>query len=183
MVIVSRSIHIDAPVERVFALMADPVERARLNPGQTPLVVEIENGAPLHLGSVCHYRVQHGRRILDYRMRVHEFMPNQCIRSTSDSAVPFEVRIETAPEGGGTRLTQTESFEPSDAMLRDALPDEASSDIVGLAQRFFVLIDPEAALTLRQRQEERLTGILEERMDDWLAAIKRYLEGAADGPS
>ncbi len=178
MVVVSRSIHIDAPVERVFALMANPAVRAKLNPGEAPLVVEIETGAPLRLGSVCHYRLQHGRRILDYRMRVHEFMPNQRILSISDSAIPFEVRIETAPEGRGTRLTQTESFEPSDATLREALPDEASGNIVRLAQRFFVWIDPEAALGLRRRQEEQLTEILEARMDDWLAAIKHHLEGA-----
>lgn len=180
MVVVSRSIHINAPVERVFALMADPAMRARLNPDEIPLTVEIENGAPLRRGSVCHYRLQHGRRILDYRMRVHEFMPNRRIFSTSDSAVPFEVRIETAPEGGGTRLTQTESFEANDAMLREALPDKASSNVVGLAQRLFSLIDPEAALTLRRRQEEQLTKILEDRMGDWLVAIKAYLEGAAD---
>jgi uncharacterized protein YndB with AHSA1/START domain len=179
-IVVSRSIHIDAPVERVFALMADPATRARLNPGETPLMVDIENGAPLRQGSVCHYRLQHGRRILDYRMRVHEFMPNRRILSTSDSAVPFEVRIETAPEGGGTRLTQTESFEANDAILREALSDNASSNIVGLVQRFFTLIDPEAVLTLRRRQEEQLTKILEDRMDDWLIAIRAYLEGAAD---
>ncbi len=180
MVVVSRSIHIDAPVERVFALMADPAMRARLNPDETPLAVEIENGAPLRRGSICHYRLQHGRRILDYRMRVHEFVPNRRILSTSDSAVPFEVRLETASEGGGTRLTQTESFEPSDAMLREALPDKTSSNIVGLVQRFFLLIDPETVLTLRRRQEEQLAKILEDRMDDWLVAIKDYLEGAAD---
>ncbi len=183
MVVVSRSIHIDAPIERVFALMADPAMRARLNPGETPLSVEIETGIPLRQGSICHYRLQHGDRILDYRMRVHEFVSNQRIRSVSDSAVPFEVRIETVPEGAGTRLTQTESFEPSDAMLREALPDEVSSNTVRLAQRFFLWIDPEAALTLRRRQEEQLTKILEPRMDQWLAAIKDYLEGATDRPA
>ena len=52
-----------APVERVFALMANPAMRARLNPDETPLTVEIENGAPLRRGSICHYRLQHGRRI------------------------------------------------------------------------------------------------------------------------
>jgi uncharacterized protein YndB with AHSA1/START domain len=176
MVVVSCSIHVDAPVEHVFALVADPALRANLNPGETPLTVAIETGAPLRKGSVCHYRLQHGHRILDYRMRVHELEPNRRIVSTSDSAVPFQVRIETAPEGEGTRLTQTESFEPSDAMLREALPDKASS----FAQRFFVWIDPEAALALRRRQEEQLTKILEARMDEWLAAIKGYLEGTTD---
>ncbi len=180
MIVVCRSIHIDAPVERVFALMANPAMRARLNPDETPLTVEIENGAPLRRGSICHYRLQHGRRILDYRMRVHEFMPNQRMLSTSDSTVPFEVRIETAPEDGGTRLTQTESFEANDAMLQEALPDKATNNIVGLVQRFFTLIDPEAVLTLRRRQEEQLTKILEDRMDHWLVAIKAHLEGATD---
>ena len=43
--LVSRNIHIAAPVERVFALMCDPAARTRLNPQATPLRVEIENDA------------------------------------------------------------------------------------------------------------------------------------------
>jgi len=100
--LVSRNIHIAAPVERVFALMCDPVARARLNPQVTPLRVEIENDTCLHEGSVCHFRIQLGQRIVDYRTRVREFVPQRRIVSVSDTAVPFEVIIETAAENDGT---------------------------------------------------------------------------------
>jgi len=109
MLTVSRSIHIDAPVERVFALMADPLARSRLHPDAEPIRVEIEGGGPLRAGGVVHFRLQIGNRIADYRTRVRELDPARRIVSLSDSAVPFEVRIETEPEDRGTRLTQTET--------------------------------------------------------------------------
>ena len=85
MVVVSRHIHIDAPVDRVFALMANPAARAALNPFVTPIRVETEDNQPLHVGSVCHLRLQTGNRIVDYRTHVREFEPNRCIVSVSDS--------------------------------------------------------------------------------------------------
>jgi uncharacterized protein YndB with AHSA1/START domain len=182
MVVVSRSIHIAAPVERVFALMGDPAARSRLNPDVDPIRVEIETGAPLRLGSVCRFRLQVGERIADYRIRVTEFAPNRRIVSVSDSAVPFEVCIETEAENGGTRLTQTERFEASEEMLDRAVGDRATQRVLGFIYRLYLALDSDAALRLKQREEELLAGKLGQKLDRWLAAIKRHIESKADVP-
>lgn len=174
--IVSRSIHIDAPVERVFALISDPLERARLNPDASPIRVEIENESRLQAGSICHYRLQVGRRIVDYRTRVREFIPNRRIASISDSAIPFDLVIDTEEEDGGTRLTQTEEFEPTDEMLLESAPDD------GPLRRFEWLLpflDLDYARRVLRRREELLRERLEIRLEEWLAAIKQHLERSA----
>ncbi len=182
MVVVTRSIHIAAPVERVFALMADPAARARLNPHSRPIRVEIEHGGPLRLGAVCHFRLQLGGRIVDYRTRVREFEPSRRIVSVSDTDIPFEIRIETVPEGSGTRLTQTERFEPDDDTLRAQLPDDLNGTVLRLAYAVALLLDAEWARRLRRQQEEMVEAALGERLEQWLAAIKQALEQPATPP-
>lgn len=181
MIVVSRSIHIEAPVERVFTLMCDPAARARLNPDVKPIRVEIESGRPLAQGSVCHFRLQVGDRIADYRIRIVEFITGRRIVSVSDSAVPFEVCLETDPENGGTRLTQTERFEASEEMLDKAVADRATQRVLGFAYRLYLAFDTDTALRLKQREEELLTRKLEATLDRWLASIKRHLERADTG--
>jgi ligand-binding SRPBCC domain-containing protein len=176
MVVVSHSIHVNAPVERVFALMSDPAARSALSPSTRPIRVEIEGGAPLKLGSVCHFRLQAANRILDYHTRVVEFEALRRIVSVSDSAVPFTVRIEMEPEAGGTRLTQTERFEPTDAHLDEALAKTATNLVLRLAYRMLVFMDFDSARRLREQQEETLARQLEPSMERWLAAIKARLE-------
>jgi uncharacterized protein YndB with AHSA1/START domain len=175
--LVSRHIHIAAPVERVFALMCDPAARAQLNPLVTPLRVEIENDSWLHQGSICYFRVQIGQRILDYRTRVQEFVPQQRIVSISDTAVPFEVAIETVADNGGTRLTQTERFEPTEDMLL-AAGDGAGSRLARLVQRTLSWIDSDYAVSERERQEQRLRDKLEANLAEWLNSIRLHLEAA-----
>jgi uncharacterized protein YndB with AHSA1/START domain len=176
MVVVSRSIHVEAPVERVFALMSDPAARARLNPNVQPIRVEIETDASLRLGSVVHFRLQVGERIADYRIRVTEFVPGRRIVSVSDSAVSFEVCIETEPENGGTLLTQTERFEANEEMLDQAVADRATQRVLGFIYRLYLAFDTDAALRLKQREEEMLSARLGQKLERWLAAIKRRLE-------
>lgn len=176
MIVVSQTVYVEAPVERVFALMADPAERSRLNPTATALVAEVEGGEPLGLGSVCHYRLQTGERIVDYRTRVRKFEPPHRIVSVSETPVPFEVKVELAPAATGTLLTQTETFEPSEAMLRDALPDRNQSGVVQLAYRMYLWLDTDAALEMRERQVQLLKDRLEANMRRWLEAIKAHFE-------
>lgn len=177
--LVSRNIHIAAPVERVFALMCDPAARTRLNPQATPLRVEIENDSCLHEGSICHFRVQFDQRIVDYRTRVREFVPQRRIVSVSDTAVPFEIIIETAPENGGTRLTQSERFEPTEDMLLAAgNGDGAGSRLARWLLRTLWWIDSDYALNERERQEQRLREKLEVNLAQWLNAIRGHLEAA-----
>jgi len=178
--VVSRSIHINAPVERVFALISDPLERARLNPEAAPIRVEIEGEPRLQTGSICHYRLQVGRRIVDYRMRVSEFVPGRRLVSVSDSAVPIEVGIETVAENGGTRLTQSEQFEPTDEMLMESAPSDPSDRALRFLEWLLPFLDLDYARRVLARREELLRERLESNLDNWLLAIKRRLE---DGPA
>ncbi len=174
--VVSRSIHINVPVERVFALISDPLERARLNPEGSPIRVEIEGEPQLQTGSICHYRLQIGRRIVDYRMRVREFIPNRRIASVSDSEIPIDVRIDTQPEDRGTRLTQTEEFEPTDEMLLESVPTDPGDRALRFLEWLLPFLDLDYARRVLARREELLRERLEANLDGWLVAIKRHLE-------
>lgn len=177
MVVVSRSIRIDASVERVFALMADPAARAALNPLAKPIRVEIENGLPLRLGSVCHYRLQAGNHIVDYRACITEFEPDRLIVSESEAEVPFNIRVEIVPDGrGGTWMRQVERFEPTDEMLRDAVPATKLNTALRLAYWLALYLDLDAARWLRARLEEALGEKLEGNLERWLDAIRAHLE-------
>lgn len=176
MVVVSRSIHVDAPVDEVFALMADPAARTQLNPLVSAGSAEIEGGGPVDVGCTCHFRfVVRGRQV-EYRAQIREFEPPRRIVSLAQAAVPFEVCIETEPEGQGTRLTQTERFEPTDAMLDDAIPDKDDNAVVKFAQRLYLFLDTDKAMELRQQQERFLAQKLAANMDTWLTVIKRHIE-------
>jgi len=178
MLVVSRNIHIQAPVERVFALVADPVARSALAPHARPLRVEIDDGGPLRAGSVCHFRVQMNGRVLNYRTRVREFVPNRRIVSISDSEVPFEIALETTADRDGTRLTQTERFEPTEAMLQQALRQTPSSAAMEQIYQWLPFLDPEYATRVHRGREQMLAQQLEGNMEQWLTAIKRHLEAA-----
>lgn len=176
MITVSRNIFIKAPVERVFALMADPAARSALSPHARPIQVEIEYGESLRVGSVCHFRLQMNNRIVDYHTRVREFLPNRLIVSVSNTAVPFEIRLETRPEGDGTRLIQTEEFEPTEEMLRQALSPTLTNTVMEKIYWLLPFLDPDYAARVRRGREENLTLKLGTNLEQWLAAIKRHLE-------
>lgn len=181
MVVVSRSIHINAPVKRVFALAADPLARSRLNPGATPIRVEVEGGGPLRAGSRVHFRLQVGDHIADYHAEVREFVPNRRIVSLAHAHIPFEVSLETEPHEGGTLLTQTETFEPTEEMLESELPEPGRRALLPLLRPVLLLLYPDYAARLRREEEARLAQRLGERLDRWLAAIRDALEARA-GP-
>ncbi|MEW6331385.1 MAG: SRPBCC family protein [Pseudomonadota bacterium] len=176
MIAVSRDIFIEAPVERVFALMADPAARSALAPHAKPIQAEIEDGETLHVGSVCHFRLQLGNRIVDYHTRVREFAPNRLIVSVSDTAVPFRISLETWPENGGTRLTHTEEFEPTDDMLRQAMPPTLANLMLEKIYWMLPFLDTDYAERLQREREEALANRLGGNLERWLAAIKQHLE-------
>lgn len=179
MIVVSRDIDIAAPPERVFALLCDPATRSRLAPDVSPIHVEIEGGGPLALGSRCHFRLQSGARVIDYHTRVTDFRPDRLLVTLSDSTIPFETRMELAPTARGTRLTHTESFEPSEELLREAGSGSSNGKFADLVENLLAFFDAEALQQARARQEEALTRKLEAKLDRWLAAIRDTLEGRA----
>jgi uncharacterized protein YndB with AHSA1/START domain len=180
---ISRGMHIDAPIEQVFQLVIDPTTRAELNPEATPLRVDVEDAAaPLRVGSICHYRLHMGGRIIDYHMRVTEFEPDRRLVSVSeDTSVPFEVAIELWPEADGTLLVQAERFEPSVEMLDAAFP-RADDALPGYVEQALLFVDEDAVLELRQHQEKALQAALEDKLEHWLSAIKTRVEHSKEQP-
>ncbi len=179
---ISCSMHIDAPIEQVFRLVTDPATRAELNPDATPLRVDVEGDGSLHIGSICHYRLQVGGRIVDYHMRVTEFEPYRRLVSISENtSVPFEVAIELQPEAHGTHLLQAERFDPSEEMLNAALP-RGDDALPGYVEQALLFVDEDKALDLRKRQEAALQAELEEKLEQWLSAIKARVEQSNKQP-
>lgn len=174
--IVSRSVHINVPVERVFALLCNPALRASLNPGVKPLRVEIENDGVMRAGSVCHFRLDVGGRTVDYHTRVLAFQPNRRIVARSDTAVPFEITSETEPEDGGTRLTHTEEFEATDEMLLNAAPDRRAGRWLQWVDRWLPFLDLDSARRVHAEREELLDARLGKNLENWLLAIRQHLE-------
>ncbi|HEY5682910.1 MAG TPA: SRPBCC family protein [Sulfuricaulis sp.] len=176
MITVSRNVFIKAPVERVFALMANPAARSALSPHAQPLQVEIEGGESLRQGSVCHFRLKMDNRIAEYRTRVCEFSPNQLISTISDTPVPFQIRVETRPEGRGTWLTQTEQFDPTEDMLSEALPPTIKNIVMEKIYWLLPFLDLDYATRTRRDREDRLEQQLGEKLEHWLVAIQQHLE-------
>jgi uncharacterized protein YndB with AHSA1/START domain len=175
-VVVSRSIYIDAPVQRVFALVADPLARSRLNPAATPIRVEVEGDGPLRAGSRVHFRLKVGEQIADYHAEVRELIANRRIVTLAQAHVPFEVVLETEPHDRGTLLTQTESFEPTEEMLEAEWPQPGLRALLPVLRPVLVLLSPDYAARLRCEQEALLAQRLGERLERWLAAIRDALE-------
>lgn len=173
--IVSRSVHIDAPIQTVFSLVSDPRRRAELNPNAKPLAVHVEDDQPLHKGSRCHYRLQVGQRIIDYCTRISDLEPCGRIVAVVESENPIKIEVQTAPEGNGTRLEQSETFEPTETMLESALPDPKDGLNAFIAS-VLKWVDGDGAFEQRKRQEEALRANLGENLQRWLDAIKTHLE-------
>lgn len=176
--IVTCGIHIQAPVERVFAFITDFEARARLNPLVTPIRIEIESGGPLQAGAVCHFRLQSGNRVLDYRTHVTEFILNRKVVTVSNTAVPFELCLETVAEDGGTRYTHTELFDPSEAMLLEAAQRAGGNRFTQWLDGVLLFLDPDATDRQHARREALLRQQLEDNLRHWLAAIRQHLEVA-----
>ena len=93
-----------------------------------------------------------------------------------DTAAPFETRIGTRPEENGTRLTQTEQFEPTEDMLHQALPPTLTNAVMEKIYRLLPFLDPDYAARVRRGRENRLVEKLGEKLEHWLTAIKQHLE-------
>lgn len=179
--LVSRSVHIDAPVERVFALLCDPARRAGLNPAVTPVRVEIEGDGPLATGTICHFRLQTGSGVVEYRSRVRDVVPNRKIVWITDTAIPIEITLEVDAEDTGSRFTHSERFEPSEAMLETAPPARGGRFLQWL-DGLLPLLDSDAAERMHAQREQLLEDKLGRNLERWLTAIRLELEGQSARP-
>jgi len=108
MVTVSRSIHIDAPVEDVFAYLDDPRNHAEV----TPSLAEVRNVEALDNGGK---RVEHTYKMagvgLDGELveRTHE--ENKRMVFEMRGGLEGEIEIETVEDDGGTELRYSAEYE------------------------------------------------------------------------
>ncbi|MFW6018319.1 MAG: SRPBCC family protein [Halapricum sp.] len=108
MLSVSRSIHIDAPVEEVFAYLDDPFNHVEV----TPSLAAVRNVEPLDNGGK---RVEHTYTMagigLDGELveRVHE--ENERMVFEMRGSLEGEIEIETTADDGGTELRYSAEYE------------------------------------------------------------------------
>jgi uncharacterized protein YndB with AHSA1/START domain len=179
--LVTRTIDIAVPPDRVWALVTDPERRARLNPAVRVIAVEIEDGQALHRDSVTRYRLEIGGRITEYRTRVRQLVPHRRLVAEADAALPFETTLELQSLRHGTRLIHSEQLEPSADMIQQAINRLAEGRQLGLAERFALWMDGDASERLRDRALEDIERSLGDALDRWLAAIRADLESSASG--
>ena len=176
MLTVVSTIHIQRPLVEVFNLLADPAAKTALNAMVEPVSVEIENHERLQMGSICHYRLNFGETVLDYRGQVTAFEEGRLIESCTDSETPLTIRVETEPDDSGTWIRQTESFEATDEMLDNALPPSLLDKVLRQAYRVLLWSEERAAARIRDYREQQLQALLKQNLDRWLQDIKHHLE-------
>lgn len=172
-------VEIAAPVVKVFALVSDPLAKARLNPFVQVIRIEREDPGPLQVGSLTFLRLQKGTRIFEYRTRCIRLNPGRLLENQAELPTLLRVRVEVEPIPRGSRLTQREECEVTLAML-EHLPVSRRAErawrtikllsfvIPSLARETFAVILQERADALRVMMERELRG--------WLQAIKQHLE-------
>ncbi len=106
-----RSIHIEAPVEKVFDLVKDP----RYVPEGVTMHFDVTDVKLTDEGVGTYYRWVSKTPVLRIEgFDVYtEFVPNQRITDRSSSAVAGDITISFEPEGSGTKVTMeshTRSF-------------------------------------------------------------------------
>ncbi len=182
---VAATVDIDAPPAAVFALVSDPVAKARLNPYTQLIRIEREDPGPLREGSVTFFRLQKGRRIFEYRTRCLRLEPGRLLENRAELPTLFTVRVEVTPLAAGARLAQREECEITLAML-EGLPVPRRAERAwraikllgllapGLARETYAVILRERADALRIQMERELYG--------WLLAIKQHLESQPSAP-
>ncbi len=98
-----RSIHIEAPVEKVFDIVKDP----RYVPEGMTMPFEITDVKLTGEGVGSYYRWVSKTPVLHWEgFDVYtEFVPNQRITDRSSSSMVGDISISFEPEGSGTKLT------------------------------------------------------------------------------
>jgi len=176
---VAEGVEIAAPPASVFALVSDPLAKARLNPNVQVIRVERVDAGPLREGSVTFLRLQKGRRIFEYRTRCERLEAGRLLEQRAELPTVVRVRVEVCPIPRGARLTQQEECEVTFEML-EALPGAPRADWPWRAARLLHLLLPELAaetFAVILRQSARLLErMLRGELHDWLAAIKDHLE-------
>ncbi len=117
---IEKSILINAPVEQVFAFMAEPHNLLEI----WPSLLEVRNVQPLPNGGYCYdwtYKMA-GMRFQGQAEWI-EFVKNQRIVDKNESGIPSTFVWTYQPEDGGTRVTVSVEYTiPGAALGRLAEP-------------------------------------------------------------
>jgi len=117
---IKKSVFINAPVEKVFAFMAEPSNLVEI----WPSLLEIRNVKPLPNGGYCYdwsYKMA-GLRF-EGQAEWTEFVKNQRIVDKNESGIPSLLIYTCQPEDGGTRVgVSVEYTIPGVALSRLAEP-------------------------------------------------------------
>jgi uncharacterized protein YndB with AHSA1/START domain len=98
------SVHLNQPVERVFAFLMDT---AKLTSWQANLIkIEQTTEGPLHTGSRFHEVRRLGRKATDIEGEVTVLEPNRRLETKTLSEPHVTVNYFFEPEENGTRLTR-----------------------------------------------------------------------------
>ncbi|MBI3016239.1 MAG: SRPBCC family protein [Candidatus Tectomicrobia bacterium] len=183
---IAESVEIAAPPSAVFALVSDPLAKARLNPFVQVIRIEREDPGPLCEGRITFLRLQKGTRIFEYRTRCRALEPDRLLENQAELPTLFRVRVELEPIPGGTRLTQREECEVRVEML-EGLPvprraERAWQTIKILGLVLPVLARETYALILKERTDT-LRETMGRELQVWLQAIKQHLESPGRGVS
>ncbi len=176
---VVEAVDIAAPPAAVFALVAEPLAKARLNPAIQVIRIEREDPGPLREGSVTFFRLQKGRRIFEYRTRCRRLEPGRLLETQAELPTLVRARVEVAPASGGTRLRQREECEVTAEMVEGlAVPRRAERAWRTL--KLLHLFLPDLAretygLVLRERADA-LRLVMKRELQAWLHGIKTHLE-------
>lgn len=116
----SESIHIEAPVDVVYAFLDNPHNHAEV----TPSLAEVRNVEPLENGGK---RVEHTYGMagisLEGELVEREHVENELMLFEMRGNLTGEIRIETKPEGDGTRVQYTGTYDlPGRVLGRVAEP-------------------------------------------------------------
>jgi hypothetical protein len=176
---VAAAVEIIAPAGRVFALVSDPLAKARLNPFVQVIRIEREDPEPLREGSITFYRLQKGTRIFEYRTRCLRLKPDRLLESQAELPTLFRVRVDVEPIPGGSRLTQREECEVTLTML-DRLPVSRRAERAWKTIKLVSFVVPSLAretfAVILQERAEAFRLVMERELRGWLQAIKRHLE-------
>jgi len=173
------AVEIGAPPSAVFALVSDPLAKAKLNPFAQVIRIEREDHGPLRQGSVTFFRLQKGTRIFEYRMRCVRLEPGRLIESRAELTNLFTVRVEVEPAPGGSRLTQSEECEVSPHMLEGLSATRRADHAWRLMKTLYFFLPELAhetfAVIFRERADS-LRASMQRELQGWLLAIKAHVE-------
>jgi uncharacterized membrane protein len=111
---IEKSIVIDAPVEKVFAFMAEPNNLLEI----WPSLLEVRNVEPLPNGGYCYdwtYKMA-GLRF-EGRAEWIEFVKDRRVVDRNESGIPSTFVWTYQPEGDGTRVTVNAEYSIPGAAL------------------------------------------------------------------